>query len=342
MPHLVRSACLTDYVEIARSVGLDPFRMVAAAGLPASCLHEHDLRISADVVRGLLEASALAAGRDDFGILLAERRSLSNLGPISLVVREQPTIAKAIEVLIRYLHLHNESLWLRIERSDGIAIIGPVLRLEGPVPARQGVDLTMGVLYRSLRQFLGPGWSPKSVCFTHPAPRHRASFRRVFGFHIEFGRDFDGVVCALDDLDAPIAAADPALARYAQQYIDENLRAGSGRAEDDLARSVREMVWALLPSGRCSADRIAALLGIDRRTLHRRLARGGLTYSGMVDEVRLEMLGRFIEDSRRPLHALADMLGFSAASAMARWFRGRFGCTVSAWRAAQGFPGVSA
>jgi hypothetical protein len=39
-----------------------------------------------------------------------------------------------------------------------------------------------------------------------------------------------------------------------------------------------------------------------------------------------------IEESNRPLAEIAEPLGFSAPSAMARWFRGRFGCSVSQWR----------
>jgi hypothetical protein len=34
MPHLIRSACLTDFIEVARSVGLGAYRMVEAVGLP--------------------------------------------------------------------------------------------------------------------------------------------------------------------------------------------------------------------------------------------------------------------------------------------------------------------
>jgi hypothetical protein len=34
MPHLIRSACLSDFIEAARSVGLEPYRMVEAVGLP--------------------------------------------------------------------------------------------------------------------------------------------------------------------------------------------------------------------------------------------------------------------------------------------------------------------
>jgi hypothetical protein len=35
MPTLTRSASLTDYEQVARSVGLDPFRMLRMAKLPA-------------------------------------------------------------------------------------------------------------------------------------------------------------------------------------------------------------------------------------------------------------------------------------------------------------------
>jgi hypothetical protein len=85
----IRSASLVDYPEIARSVGLDPDKVLKEAGLPRSCLRNRDLRIS---VAELLDASASAARVDDFALRLAQRRGLSNLGPLALIVREQPTV----------------------------------------------------------------------------------------------------------------------------------------------------------------------------------------------------------------------------------------------------------
>jgi hypothetical protein len=90
----IRSASLVDYPEIARSAGLDPYRMLERVGLPRSCLRSPDLRISADAVAELLEASASAARVGDFAPRLAQRRGLSNLGPLALIVREQKPCAK--------------------------------------------------------------------------------------------------------------------------------------------------------------------------------------------------------------------------------------------------------
>ena len=103
----IRSASLVDYVEVARSVGLDPYKMLESVRLPRSCLRNPDLRISADAVAELLGVSASTARIDDLALRLAQRRGLSNLGPLALIVREQPTVRPAIEVLIQYIGLHS-------------------------------------------------------------------------------------------------------------------------------------------------------------------------------------------------------------------------------------------
>jgi AraC-like DNA-binding protein len=91
-----------------------------------------------------------------------------------------------------------------------------------------------------------------------------------------------------------------------------------------------------LPSGLCSADRVAKHLGVDRRTLHRHLAREGETFTSLLDTVRAELATRYIGNRDRPLASVSESLGFSALSAFSRWFRNRFGCSVSQWRASQG------
>ena len=88
MPKLIRSACLTNYVEVARSIGLDPYRQLKAAGLSRACLADPDTMIRASAVGRLLEASAHAAGVEDFGLRMAETRRLSILGPIGLLLQE--------------------------------------------------------------------------------------------------------------------------------------------------------------------------------------------------------------------------------------------------------------
>ena len=101
------------------------------------------------------------------------------------------------------------------------------------------------------------------------------------------------------------------------------------------ADSARQLIAALLPGGRCTADQVAAHLGMDRRTLHRHLLSEGESFSSLMASVRSEFAVRQIRDSDRPLAELAELLGFSSPSALAFWFRKRFGCTVATWRKTQ-------
>jgi AraC-like DNA-binding protein len=327
MTDLIRSAALTHYAEVAQSVGLNPAEMLRKVGLPQTTLKGADLGIAVSGARQLLEVSAAAAGIDDFGLRLAERSGLPILGPVALVVREQPTVGAAMDALARYVHISSETLRLRIERQ------GPVVRvvrtLTGrPGPAPQSAQFAIGIGCRILSAFLGDMWRPLEIQFSHPAPRDRASYRRFFGCTVTFDADADVILCPAADFERPIATADAAIARYAENFL--KTIAARPAAMDD---KVRELIAALLPTGLCSIERIAEHLLCDRRTIHRRLALCGTTFSELVDTERTDLVVRLLGDRNRPLPEVAELLGFSAQSAMARWFRGKFGCSMRQWRA---------
>ena len=323
MTALVRAASLTNYSEIARASGLDPARMLTDAGLSPSVLREPDLKIPVDRVGRLLEASAAASGNESFGLCMAESRQLSNLGPVGLLIRDQPTVRESLEVLVRYHVLLNNSLSLMIEESAGVAVIREEVMVGRAQPVRQAIELAIGVLLRLLRRFLGADWHPRRVCFVHPAPRDVSAHLRVFGACVEFNHDFNGIVLAKADLDAPNATADPAMARYAQQLLD----ATAEPLAPTLLEDVRRTILLLLPSGRCSIEQVAEHLGVVCRTIQRRLAEQGSSFSSVVGDIRQELATRHVIESDRPLTEVAALLGFSASSGFSRWYLGQFGCS---------------
>lgn len=328
MSNLTRSASLTNYVELARACGLDARRLVAEVGLPSDCLREPDLKVPADAVRELFELSAQRSGVETFGLRLAETRRLSNLGPLALVVREEATLRGALDALVRYGRLHNQALFLKVEGIGQQVVLRLEMIAGHGAPMRQSVELSLGVFVRLLRVLLGPGWTPQRVCFAHTAPVDRAVHHRVFGPHVEFGHDFNGIVCAASDLDAPNPGADPVMARYARQVLETDMHSGPA----GLAREVRELVFALLPSGQCCVELVARHLGVDRRTLHRQLAREGETFSAIVEAIRCELVVRYLDDGAQALSDVALLLGFAAPSAFSRWHQAQFGTSATSRR----------
>ncbi|MFI6565750.1 AraC family transcriptional regulator [Streptomyces sp. NPDC050534] len=336
MRPLARTAALNGYVELSRSLGLDPRALMKAVGLDTADLAVQDRWISGTAVVRLLESSAAACGREDFGLLLTERRRFSNLGPISLLVREEPDVRSALALLIRHQHTYNEVLHARLSEGNGVATLKVDLRLGEPQPARQGTELAVGAFHRVLSGFLGPHWRPSAVCFGHPAPRDTAGHRRLFGPVVEFDRDFNGIVFYAADLDAPNAMADAQLRSYTRQYFEPIASAGTASEVD----RVRDLIEALLPTGRCSIEQIARSLEVDRRTVHRHLARSGETFSSLLQSTRTALAEQFVANPNRSLTEVSTLLGFSSLSAFSRWFNEHFGTGPREWRKMRGGPQV--
>lgn len=329
MPLSVRSASLVNYVEVVRSLGLNPMPRLRAAGISYHALLDTDTKIPADSVSRLLESTARAAGVEDLGLRMAETRQPANLGPLAIALREEPTLRRAVEAMARYMRLHNEALATRIDEGEGLVVIRCDMlgRLHGQT--RQSSELVVGVVYRNLQIFLGPAWRPRSICFTHSAPASWTTHLRVFGMAPLFSQEFDGIVCSSDDLEVAMPSYDPGLARQAHHYLDTLLAQGNATMAD----KVRQVVLTLLPLGLCSVERVAQQLGVDRRTVHHHLSTSGQSYSSLLADIRRELAERYTANAERPLSEVAQLLGFASLSAFSRWFRLQHGCSVSRWRA---------
>jgi len=331
MPQFIRSACLTEYVSLARSFGLDPYRLLREADLDRSCLVDPEVKIPVGAVCRLLESSAHAARAEDFGLRMSEPRRLSGLGPLALAMRNAGTLREALQSASRYVCLHTDSLHLSLREMGNLAMLEIEPVTDGRAPSRQGTELAVGVFHRAIRELLGGFPNSPQIWFPHSAPQNTSRHRRLFGLQVEFGHSVTGLLFSRRDLDVPLPGADPVMARHVKRYLDPML----ARSHSTVNERVRQLVYEQLSTGRYAAEQAASSLGMDRRTLHRRLARYGETFSSIVDEVRSDLALRYLEERRQSLNEVALLLGFSAPSAFSRWFRGRFGCSPTSWRTAE-------
>lgn len=327
-----RCACLTNYVELAQALHISPVEQLRRVKINPASLSNPDSMIPVSAFIHLLENSAQAAGVENFGLRMAEGRQISNLGPLALVLRSQPTMRKALEAIRNYGHLQAEAVALDFEDKDGVLVIREELMPDSSEPVRQATELALCVIYRTLRSLLGNEWRPTAVCFRHSAPKDLSVHRRVFDTPLQFNSNIDGIICRACNLDDPLPNYDPETARYLQKLLDVINTQPAQSVRD----KVRQLIWVLLPTGRCSVDIVAQHLGIDRRTLHRHLQRDGQTFSDILDGVRSDLAVKYLTQYDRPLKDLAELLGFSEPSAFSRWFAGRFGCTATAWRQHRG------
>ena len=328
---LVRAAVLTNYFDVARQLGLNTGPLLRATGLNAAVLADQNQQIPIAAAVQLLELSAEATGCPTFGLRMAESRQLSDFGAISLLITQQATLRAALRTLSQYRHLLNKALAIDIEDAGGTAILREEVVSETG-PSRQATDLAVGTLFRMCASILGRQWHPYSVNFTHAAPEDTQVHRRIFGgrygFRLEFNSDFNGITCATSDLDIPIPTADPALARYAEQFL-----ASFGDASpSSVVLDVRKAIYLLMPMGRANIDQVAQGLGLNTRTLQRRLDEAGHSFTDLINEVRRELVVRYMANPDNSVGKIAELLGYSVHSSFTRWFITHFGVPPAQWR----------
>lgn len=332
---LIRSTIISSYAQIAASVNLDPLRMLRRVGLDPAVLANSETLIPAAKVTRLIELSAVEAKARDFGLRLALARGTPDIGPLNLLLREEPDLRSALRSLQNYLHVHSRSLRVALEEQGPYVLVkGGLAPVAAPCPAPQSTEMIILGVLLSLRWLVGSDWRPVMACFSHAAFGDSHLVESAFRCPVEFGHAFDGLVLTREDLQRPVQSSNPLLRRHAEEYVRMLATLSAGGLED----AVAGLIAALLPSGSCSSAKIARRLGMDRSTLNRRLTRAGLSYSAMLQSTRVNLATRLCF-SGAPLVQVADQLGFSSPSVCSRWFSQSFGCSPRMWRKRQAFPG---
>lgn len=322
-PHnssLKRAAVLAHYEEVARQLGINPQPLLRKVGLTSQMIAVPTNMIPMDSTVALLDLTSRASGCDTVGLMMAEARTLSDFGPISLLLVQQPSVRGALYTISQYRHMLNESLGLYVEDTGKTSLIREEILTDYAGNSSQSSDMAVGVLMVLFRAILGSQWRPQSVHFTHDAPKDLTIHKRLFKCALHFESDFNGVACLSADLDRPNMQADAAMAKYAQSFMDAMPKPGRSSVVQDVRRSV----YLLLPMGRASVDQVASGLGINVRTLQRRLDTAGVSFTDILNDVRRELAQRYIDNTTYPMGRIAAMLGYSNLSSFTRWFTAQF------------------
>lgn len=322
-----RAAMLTNYNEVARHFGLDPYAMLGRCGLRPSALRDPENWLPAKPLLRLLDDSAAITGRDDFGVLLGENRTLASLGPVSLLLRHEATLGQIIARTVEYRRLINEMVEMQVQISRKAAVLEWHL-LPG-LHSAQGMNILATIAYRMLVDATGCIWQPECVHFRQSSPVQVATFRRVFRCPLEFESGFDGISFPSRYLDYPNEFSDPGLAAHARRLLD--LLPGA-RKQETLTERVRSKIPFLISSGQADVQGVAQYLGMPVRTFQRRLTAEGQSFGVLLNEARRELAVRYLTNSNQSITMIAQLTGYSALSSFTRWFITEFGVPPGKWR----------
>lgn len=330
MVPLAHTAVLKNYLDVSQYFNLNPYPLLANVGLYPAQLIDPKMRISVDKAIELLEKSAIYSGCETFGLHMAEQRQIADFGELSLLLNYQLTLRDALQTIVRYRNLINDALEMYIEEVGNTVVIRIEVISSTTDYSRQAMELALGITHRFCSALLAHQWKPLSIHFAHNASHNLAVHQRIFGCSLEFGSEFNGIVCTASELNRANPQANSAMADHAQRYLEIDILQHEN--ESSIIFNIRKSIYLLLPMGRATIEQVAQTHGMNVRTLQRRLEASQTSFSQLINDVRRTLVFRYMNNQNYSLAQVSDILGYSMPSSFTRWFISQFGVSPNTWR----------
>lgn len=305
---------LIHYLDIH---DIDPEPVLDAAGIPRLALDEPACHITLEQEIEFTRRAIRLLQRPDSGLLVGQAYHLNMFGVLGLAASSCTDVLSMIRLFFSYPMLawgtFETSLW----RNERHCLLRFEERVELGDCRQFYAERDLTCLITVLRDVLGSRSAPLTVSFSHTAPSRTASYGRFFGCEVKFAAPATELLFDARVLTVPLPQANEASRRLFEgqcRAISRMLEAPANHAE--LVR--RWLRWSS-PIG--SMVEIASALRLNERTLQRRLAAEGTTFSTLLREVRLERARKYLELHHMTLQDIAERLGYQDAVAFCHAFK---------------------
>jgi AraC-like DNA-binding protein len=317
-------------VPLLSERGVDPAQVLARFGYDLAFFDEPENTMPFDLGTRLLAHCAQITRCEHFGLLVGQRGGLSVLGPVGFLMQSSPDVRAALQALGRYLHVHDRGALVGLAEEGGFASLSYTVMQPAVDGRAQVLDLAIAVALNLMRALCGSNWLPTEVQLARRAPAEVSPYRKFFGATVRFDAEQSALVFPVRWLERSIPSADPLLHRMMEQRI-LHLQALS---TEDLVSQMRRLLAAWVTEPRLSLERVAAQVGMNPRTLNRRLAVEGTSFAQLRDDARRDVACGLLRDTQTPAAEIASLLCYADSAAFSRAFHRWTGQAPTAWRAA--------
>ncbi len=307
--------------ERGRKEGIDVEALLRQSHLTPRQIRNKDTQLDVRNQIKFVELIATATSDPLLGFHLAYSYDLREIGLLYYVIASAETLLGSLLRVARYSHVANESVHLEVKKGDRLRV-----RLRYSGVARHSdvhqIEFWIVSVARICGTLVGSNFKPIEIRIMHDRGTQVAEMGKLLGCAVKTGADVDEIIFSGKSGAYPIVTADPYLNRLCLRFCEETL-SHLGKKTSPLKVRVENAIAALLPHGELHFDAVAAQLGMSGRTLARRLASEGHSFTKILQGLRCALARRYLAESEMPISEIAWLLGYSEVAnfthAFHRW-----------------------
>ena len=295
--------------ERGRKEGVDVEALLRQAHLTPREIRNQDIPLRVQNQIKFVELVATATGDPLLGFHLAYSYDLREIGLLYYVIASADTLLGALQRVARYSDIANEGVDLEVKTGDLLRV-----RLHYSGVARHSdvhqIEFWVASVVRICRKVIGTNLKPIEICIMHDRREQVSEMEKLFCCAVKTGANVDEILFPGKSGEHPIVTADPYLDQMCVRLCNETL-ARLGKKTSPLKVKVENAIAVLLPHGEMHFDAVATELGMSGRTLARRLASEGHSFSKILDGLRSALARRYLAESDMSISEIAWLLGYS-------------------------------
>lgn len=322
---LTRCQFLLPFTDILDDIGAPTGSLLEKFRLPSSLMEKNDLYVPLLPAIRFAETSQRTQGLEDFGFLAAQRLHYVHLGEkIRTLIAHSPSLLVALQHTCKWASLEDTILNMWVELHDDHArVCSQLIGTTGLPHLEHSQWLQLIFPIYIVRQFAGLDWMPATIGFEarytpRPATQaHWPNTRFLPGQHASW-------------IDVPMSHL--SLSSRSNEIISPSHNDEDGPSACEIIKSLKLMLPSYLDDKIPPLTDIAEMAGLSTRSLQRKLAYAGLTYSDLVETARYELASKLLHNTDSKIIDIAFSSGYADPAHFTRAFRRISGVTPRQFR----------
>jgi len=322
---------LSYYWKSAEEIGLDPEKLFQKAGIEPRVRQDINARVSEKQFDDLVSLAKQESQDESFAFHIVRNIHPSYLGALGFAWMTSESLLSAFKRLSRYYGLLTGNVQIAVEElddklqitfdSEGASYRDPALRER----------LRVAGAVQMCRMISGESFSPLSIQFQQSPPSNAQDYYEYFRCKQEFSQTETRLNISSEDAHKQLPGFNAQIVQqFDQMTVDYLAKLDRG----DVLDQARAIILEQLPSGEATLESVAASLHQSPRTLSRKLADRGESFTSLLAEMRRELAEKYILDRSLTLTEISFLLGFSEVSSFSRAYKAWRGESPSAHRSA--------
>jgi AraC-like DNA-binding protein len=332
---LVRANAILPLIKFLDQNGCPSERFLKQAKLPIAALENPETLIPLYSAFTFSELVARQEGIELFGVLAGQRVRVDDFGMFSKVACQSLTLydfLNTISVLLTAMHNSGARVWLD-QQGDKVWLNHQYIN-HANVQNQQAQYYACLLYLKIIQSVAAGGWHATDLHFQANKLKGLDDLDVFSQVRVRFNQPHNAIGFAKSLMCLPLK---PLVNHHLSHQQREYETWQSSAPSTDLIGSLRQLVLSHLPDGSPSIALAAEAAGLSTRSLQRRLAEDGLSYSRLIDQVRFRLALDLLKDPSIQLMNVALELGYTEPATFTRSFQRWTGTSPSQFRQNQLF-----